>query len=366
MDERFNGISTTLRDGEPYWQKMRMTYNDPETGVKRRVTVSYVRNDDAPSALENALLLSAEYKPLERKLQVISELVHPQLPSLSSTWKSEVIGMEFRTQTDGLLSWRMYEDLEEVVQHVPAEKIPAHVPKIDLSELCNFERVNGPVQTVDYRGNKYALKAHDDPDQNQIFAAELFVRIKVGDVPHVATFVGVVVDIRLDGTQYVAGILMDYYARGALKWVLTNVPVEWESKWKWACQIAHGMVEIQRAGVMHGDLRCENVVIDEKGDAYIIDIVDGHGFMEGYMAIGDKLLDPSRDVFGIGVTLWEMACDGKDPIHPLTSVGSDEFDTLIRECVVDKASERVTLDYVFATARERKSCGCPASQIAQK
>lgn len=142
-----------------------------------------------------------------------------------------------------------------------------------------------------------------------------------------ATFVGAVIaNIRLNGTRYVAGILMNYYARGALKWILSranraNAPVEWETKWKWVCQIAHGMVEIQRAGVMHGDLRCENVVIDDKGDAYIIDVVNGCGFMDGYMSTGDKLDDPSRDVFGIGVTLWEIACNGMDPVHPLASVG---------------------------------------------
>ena len=44
---------------------------------------------------------------------------------------------------------------------------------------------------------------------------------------------------------------------------------------------AHGLMVIHKAGIIHGDLRCENVVLDEKLDARIIDVVQDQGFMEG-------------------------------------------------------------------------------------
>lgn len=90
-----------------------MLFDDPETGSKRRATISYVRNDDVRSSLENRLLLSAEYKPLDRKLQAIAELAYPKLTALSSKQNGEVIGMEFRTKIDGELFWRVFDDLAE-------------------------------------------------------------------------------------------------------------------------------------------------------------------------------------------------------------------------------------------------------------
>ena len=39
---------------------------------------------------------------------------------------------------------------------------------------------------------------------------------------------------------------------------------------------------------MDGDLCCENVVIDDSDDAYIIDIIDDEGYMEDWK-IGHRL-----------------------------------------------------------------------------
>jgi len=368
MEDRFRGISTRLRDGNPYWQKVRILYNDPDTGCKRRVTVSYVRNDDILTALENTLLqfIPVDFTQMTYKAETVAQLAHSGLTTLSPNLYRTVTGLEFRTDTNGELFWHVFEDLDEVVNHISVERIPALVPKINISEICDFKCLRGPVHTVEYRGTKYAFKAHDVASQNKIFPAELFARIKIGDVPHVTNFDGVVTStVQPEGVPYVAGILMNYYAQGNLRWLLrkAEASVEWEIKWKWACQIAHGMVEIHRAGAMHGDLRCENIVIDDKGNAFIIDIVDGRGCMEGWTSIYDEQDDPRCDVYALGVTLWEIASDGKDPVHPLTSVGMDDIDIIIRQCVIDNASERATLDHILTMIAEKGTCGCPRSDF---
>ena len=54
---------------------------------------------------------------------------------------------------------------------------------------------------------------------------------------------------------------------------------------------------------MHEDLRCENIVIDEKDDAYIIDITDDCGYMNEWTSSSDDLNDSRRDIYGFDVTL---------------------------------------------------------------
>ena len=62
-----------------------------------------------------------------------------------------------------------------------------------------------------------------------------------------------------------------------MKYLLPKYPERYQDdiKFKWAAQIAHGLVALHQSGFTHGDLRCENVVIDCKGDAKLIDIVCG-------------------------------------------------------------------------------------------
>jgi len=192
MEDRFRGLSTKYRDGKPYWQKARILYQDSRS--KRRVTVSYTRNHDIPHALENTLLhfVPVGIAEITQKVENITQLAHSQLTTLSSNLYETVTGLEFRTENNGQLFWRVFEDLDEAVDQVPIEKIPVQVPRINISELCTFNRLHGPVNTVEYRGTKYVFKAHDLASQNRIFPAELFARIKLDDVPHIATFNGVV------------------------------------------------------------------------------------------------------------------------------------------------------------------------------
>ena len=127
------------------------------------------------------------------------------------------------------------------------------------------------------------MKAHESAIQNDDFRTELNALIQLGTVPHVAPLLAIVVEkSKMDNTFYVCGILLKYYIKGDLKTLLqSEPPVEMKRKWKWAAQIAHGLMGIHDAGILHGDLRCDNVVVDESDDAHVIDIINGHGYTEG-------------------------------------------------------------------------------------
>jgi serine/threonine protein kinase len=115
--------------------------------------------------------------------------------------------------------------------------------------------------------------------------------------------------------SYVQGIVLEYYPKGTLKSLLrrSDPPIESSMKKRWAAQIAHGISAMHAAGVIHGDLRCENVIVDENDNAHIIDICNGAAFMMGWHPVLDRFDDPRRDVYSLAVTIWEMIHDGDDP-----------------------------------------------------
>ena len=69
--------------------------------------------------------------------------------------------------------------------------------------------------------------------------------------------------------------------------------------------------------------------------------------MEGWTLIFDVKTDPRRNVYGFRVTLWEIARDGEGLSHPLEAVENADMNRLIRECVVDNASNRMNMNLVF-------------------
>jgi len=280
-------------------------------------------------------LRDAEFSSWNRKQDVVVPLYTPQINASLTQLYSTVTDFEFKTINTNVLHWTLFEDDEEIIKRVPINDIPETVPRIPFTDLVNRKPLEGPVYTVQYHGEHYAFKAHESVSQTQLFSAELLARVNLMDVPHVARLEGVVIyESVTDNNSYVAGMLLKYCAKFDLKFLLqySDQEVEWMRKMKWAAQIAHGVIEIQKKAVMHGDLRCANNVIDDSDDAYIIDIVNGRGGMEGWTPILDATADPRRDVYAFGVTLWEVVRDGQDPIHPLESLDKADIDRLVRDC----------------------------------
>jgi hypothetical protein len=203
-------------------------------------------------------LRDAEFSSWNRKQDVVVPLYTPQINASLTQLYSTVTDFEFKTINTNVLHWTLFEDDEEIIKRVPINDIPETVPRIPFTDLVNRKPLEGPVYTVQYHGEHYAFKAHESVSQTQLFSAELLARVNLMDVPHVARLEGVVIyESVTDNNSYVAGMLLKYCAKFDLKFLLqySDQEVEWMRKMKWAAQIAHGVIEIQKKAVMHGDLR---------------------------------------------------------------------------------------------------------------
>jgi serine/threonine protein kinase len=163
-------------------------------------------------------------------------------------------------------------------------------------------------------------------------------------------------------------MLFEYLPNRSLKEVLqcSNPPIEPAIKERWAAQIAHGIASIHHAGVVHGDLGCQNIMVDEDNDILIIDISNGFACRDGYYPISDRWCNPSCDVYSLGVVIWELIHDAEElpgigcelPIDSRGEKYSKSFVSLIEDCHVEFADKRASLSSVIDRLGGSDKCGC--------
>jgi len=125
-----------------------------------------------------------------------------------------------------------------------------------------------------------------------------------------------------DETDETSFISMAYIEGQSLKKKITSGPLELDEALKIATQVAEGLQEAHKKGVVHRDIKSANIMVTEKGQAKIMDfglarvtggtLVTQEGMTMGtitYMspeqARGEKV-DHRTDIWSLGVVLYEM------------------------------------------------------------
>lgn len=130
--------------------------------------------------------------------------------------------------------------------------------------------------------------------------------------------------------------------------------------------VAEALADLHAVGLAHGDLKPENIIIDEAGRAHVIDLgLSGPAFettIEGatlrYLATGDADLGDrrARDLLALGLVIAELLHDDLGRADPLIEAVRTKqlpapFDAICSALVTKNPSARPTAFWVAETAR---------------
>ena len=354
---------------EPVAEKVTTMYRNPQSYTQLQLSINYKYNPNHPGCLENELLRSPEYQGIEEKLArlvpVYTKILEAEPPP--RVWLT-VTAITLSTNENGEIESTLSEDKEEAVTILHTSKIPADVPKIRFDRLYDLRSIDPVMYTAQYESETCALKMSSTVNE-ELFKAEVNGRIKLGQCPHINEMIGVVINNPyIPERSYVEGMLLQYCPAGDLLNVLSNAdhPTGMELKHKWAVQIAHGIMELHKKGIIHGDLCSRNVVIHDEEDAQIIDISTNMGYRPTHRLFTLSRDDQRNDVYALGVTIWEMLHDGKEvPANKgddFTTFagedGSEELVAAMKSCLGTDGDKIPSMEEIFEMLGGYKICGC--------
>jgi serine/threonine protein kinase len=102
------------------------------------------------------------------------------------------------------------------------------------------------------------FEEHNAPTLEQLSEAMQWEVLSLSSVnhPNLVTFYG----IYQHQSERATYLVMEYCAGGTLQDILKH-PVPWSKLWQWALVITHGIAAIHEQGLLHRDLKAENVLL---------------------------------------------------------------------------------------------------------
>ncbi|TRX98327.1 hypothetical protein FHL15_000972 [Xylaria flabelliformis] len=305
-------------------EKFFVTYREKDS-IWRRVTISLDYRNAPSDSLEKDLLSTKFQRDKSAK---IYEAIRESLQDIQ--FYDTVTNLKLQT-AEGRLHVHVVEDVNEII-HFPTVRMVEHMDcrRIRESELEFDSHMSGFVYKVRVDGHTLIKKEIPGPDTIDEFLYEVNALNSLRFSKSIIEFFGVVVD---DEDQVVKGLLISYAEKGALIDVIYDAQehghqgLPWAIREKWARQIVQGLSDIHETGFVQGDFTLSNIVIDDFGNAKIIDI-NRRGCPVGWEPPeATPLIDSSQrismyigvksDLYQLGMVLWALATLEDEPEgHP--------------------------------------------------
>ncbi|KJZ77929.1 hypothetical protein HIM_02566 [Hirsutella minnesotensis 3608] len=304
-------------------EKFFVTYREKEH-LWRRVTISLDYRHAPPNSLEMDLKNTLYQREKSAK---IYEAIRESLPDIK--FYDTVTNLKLET-IDGRLHVHVVEDGNEIINYPHVSQV-RHLGcrRFRESDIVFDSHMSGFVYKVRVKSHTLIKKEIPSQDTIEEFLYEVNALNSLQYSNDVVRFYGVVVD---DCDEYVKGLLISYASQGALIDIIyehckeNGSSLPWANKAKWARQIVQGLADIHDSGFVQGDFTLSNIVIDEGGDAKIIDI-NRRGCPVGWeppeatalINVGHRItmyIGVKSDLYQLGMVLWGLAVEEDEPeIH---------------------------------------------------
>ena len=365
--------SMTIEVVSTYWSSKRKPNREKLDNVRqlciwngnfsrRRFTRRLVWNEVKINAVENTIIKVGSNRGLgEAWNQALYTL---GFGNFDGWYSNGVTGVEIQTREESdVPTLSIYKDEEETINDPLVCEFREMYPWCDIVDDFQYEVVRTlrtPIDLVLYKGTFHALKIIHEPDDLELFLNEASALTNLRNSPYVTlltAFASMANPYDRNGDDVVCGLLTEFCEKGDLQTLLQvegvkNIP--WHQKLKWAKQIALGVQDINSLGLVHGDLKCHNVVIDARDNAKVLDVCSG-GMTHGYFWPSDadnESLSVSFDIYSLGVIFWELSDGGKPQFRSPPVVSESDcprgYAELVKKCVAESSSDRPSISEVIA------------------
>lgn len=163
------------------------------------------------------------------------------------------------------------------------ERFP-QLPVVPFENIKGIGKKTCGIQTgvfkVSYMDREFIYKEPHWPDDVIAQTNEIESLIRLSESPHVIRLHSLVfsqhpylTDKTNASLTVVRGIFLSYASQGNLGSHLknTDIDISWNQRLLWALQIASGLQDIHAANLSHLDIKSNNIVIDDRNNALIID-----------------------------------------------------------------------------------------------
>ena len=147
-------------------------------------------------------------------------------------------------------------------------------------------------------------------------------RLATVNHPNLVQFYG----LYQDGNEGYTYMVMEFCEGGTLQDKLGKIDVPWSQRWQWALQISEALVYLHQEGVLHRDLKAENILLDSQGRAKLADLgvaqvdallqeteasVVATGFQDKRFIAPENVRNETvsskaTDVYALGLVLWQL------------------------------------------------------------
>jgi len=167
-------------------------------------------------------------------------------------------------------------------------------------------------------------------------------RLSTANHPNLVQFYGLYQDEN-EGYTY---LVMEFCEGGTLKGALKREYVPWSKRWQWALQITGALAYLHSEGILHRDLKAENILLDCYGKAKLADLgvaqvdallqeneakvvregLQDKRFIAPELENNQTFSTKATDIYALGLVFWEIA-SGQEPrkIEDLCTYRKEEW-----------------------------------------